>query len=182
MRSSQRSLAAVKVWGSLASRFALIAPAFMRILEGWRGQDQLERPERSSGLGNSDLWRKAECGSRDHHIPRFFRTLPIMRVCVPRGPRACAAEPAERPGAGKAFRCLQVPTPSPTWSTSPAQLAPLKTPLVLAPRTGVDRHLSPAPPPLPPTAPVPGPAPSIPEPSPRYSQPSTQSPKVLCTP
>lgn len=159
-----------------------IAPAFKRILEGRRGQDQLKRPERSSALGDSDLRRKAECelsGSRDHHIPRFFRTLPIRRVCVPRGARARAAEPAERPGAGKAFRSLQVPKPSPSWS--PAWLAPLKTPLVLAPRTGADRHLPP-----PPLAPVEHPYPAPLQASLSRARddptPADRAPKVLGTP
>lgn len=77
--------------------------------------------------------------SRNHHIPRFLRTLPILRACVPWGTRAGSAEPAERRGVGKAFRSLQVPTPSPSWSGS-ALLAPLK-PLVLAPKAEADRHL-----------------------------------------
>lgn len=117
--------------------------------------------------------------SRNHHIPRFFRTLPILRACVPRGARARAAEPAERRGAGKAFRSLQVPTPSPSWSISPAPLASLKTPLVLAPKAEADRHLlhPPVPPPSPATAPTSCLAPSIPEPSLRCSHPSTQGPQ-----
>lgn len=112
-------------------------------------------------------------GSRDHHIPRFFRTPSIRRACVPRGARARAAEPAERLGAGKVFRSLQVPTAS--GRTSAARHAPFKTPLVFALGAGADKT------PASPTSLHPlhsrCPALSSPEPSPRRTHPSTHAPQ-----